>query len=360
MNIMQMVSGVEVSGAAVHCGLLARELARRGHHVTLVCRPGAWIQRVVAGEPVAVVESDLDRWPPSELRRMTAIARERGIEVVHTHMSRAHSFGILLRWSAGVPCVATAHNQNIQLHWMLNDAVIAVSEATRRYHRRRNFVRRHRIETIHNFIDAAAIAAVDADAGGATRARFGIDPDAPLIGAIGTVIPRKGLVHLVRALPRVLAAMQNARLLVVGDQPGRHAADLRHMAAALGVGTSIVWAGRVSGSATILAALDVLVLASIEEPFGLVAGEAMAAGLAVVATAVDGVPECVSDNQTGVLVPPADSTALADAIIALLRDPERRRQLGAAGRRRVREHFAPETQVPRIEAVLARAAARAY
>ena len=62
-----------------------------------------------------------------ELRRIAALAGERGIEVVHTHSSRAHSFGVLLRWFSGLPCVATAQSRHLQLHWMLNDRVIAVS-----------------------------------------------------------------------------------------------------------------------------------------------------------------------------------------------------------------------------------------
>jgi len=157
MRIMEIVSGAGVNRAVTHCLLLTRELARRGHGVTLVCRPGAWIARQVVVDPVDVIRSDLHRWPLDELRRIATLAQQRRIDVVHTHMSRAHSFGVLLRWASGLPCVATAQSRHVQLHWMFNDRVIAVSDTTRRFHRSYNLVRAHRIVTIPDFVDGDRI-----------------------------------------------------------------------------------------------------------------------------------------------------------------------------------------------------------
>ena len=359
MRVMQIVSGTEVNGAVAHCLLLSRALAARGHAVTVVCRPGAWIASQLGDETVDVITSELSRLPPVELRRIAGEVRARGIDVVHTHMSRAHFFGILLRAWCGVPCVATAHSTTFQLHWMFNDAVIAVSEATRRYQQQRNLVRAGRIETIHTFVDTAPIAAAAPAARAAVRAELGIAAAVLVVGTVGAVIPRKGIADLVRAWRRVLDVHADARLLVVGDEPQGHADALRALADRLGLGGTIVWAGRRADVPAILAALDVFVLASHQEPFGLAAAEAMAAGLPVVATAVGGLPECIADGETGLLVPPADERALAAALLALLGDAPRRQGLGAAGRSRVAARFAAEIQVPRIEAVLARVAAGA-
>ena len=356
MNIMEIVSGAEVNGAVVHCLLLTRELARRGHRLTLVCRPHAWITTQLAGEPVDIVESDLHRWPPDELRRLAVIAREHSIDVLHTHMSRAHFFGVLLRWLSGVPSVATAHNRYVQLHWMFNDRVIAVSEATGRFHRTYNFVRRTRLDVIHNFVDYRRFAEVAESKRALVRAGFGVAPTSLLIGSIGDVIPEKGLIHLVRALSKVRCAVPGARLLVAGGGSAAYRAEVERAADELGVASMVIWAGWRSDVADIMQALDVFVLASLAETFSLVAAEAMAAGLPVVATAVGGVPECVSAGETGVLVPPADGGALADALIGLLRDAALRRRLGEAGRQRVRQLFSPEVQVPRIESALSLAA----
>lgn len=356
MNIMEIVSGAEVNGAVVHCLLLTRELMRRGHRLTVVCRPDAWIATQLAGEPVDIIESDLHRWPPDELRRLAAIAREREIDVLHTHMSRAHFFGVLLRRLGGVPSVATAHNRYMQLHWMFNDRVIAVSEATGRFHRRFNFVRRSRMDVIHNFVDYHRFAAVNEAQRALMRAAFNIPVGAPLIGAIGDVISEKGLIHLVRALPKIRSAVPATRLLVVGGGSAAYKAQVESEAARLGVESMITWEGRRTDIADIMAALDVFVLPSFEENFSLVVAEAMAAGLPVVASAVGGIPECVSAGETGLLVPPANHDALANAVSSLLRDTAVRRRFGEAGRKRVRELFSAEIQVPRIEAALARAA----
>ncbi len=357
MNIMEITSGTEINGAVQHCYLLCRELARRGNRVTLVCRPGAWIGDQFNDGSLEVVRSDLHRIPFDELRRVAALVRERRIEVVHTHMSRAHFFGVLLRWFSGAPCAATAHSRYFQVHWMLNDLVIAVSEATRQFHRRWNLVRAGRIETIHNFIDAEGLLPVAEHARAEVRAEWGVEPSCPLVGAVGNVVPRKGLIYLVRALPRILAVVPNARLAIVGREiSASYVAQLKAAAHELGVASRIVWAGHRTDVRRVLAALDLCVLASLEESLPLTILEAMAAGLPIVATAVGGVPECIRPGETGLLVRPADSRALAEAIVALLSDPATCRALGRSGAVRVREQFSPQGQTARIEAALARIA----
>jgi len=359
MNIMEIVSGTGVNGAISHCLLLSDQLLRRGNNVMLVCDPRSWIAAQAAPRGIEIVPSDLHRLPTDELRRVATVVRHREVEVVHTHMSRAHFFGVLLRWFAGVPSVATAHSRHFQPHWMLNDYVIAVSEATRRYHRKLNLVRSQRIETIPTFIESPRAAAIRCDARARARRSLGVDDSACLIGSIGIVLRRKGAIHLVRAMPEVLAAVPNARLALVGEAgPTNYVSEVKSAAEASGVAGQVVWAGHRGDVDEIMAALDLFVLPSLEESFPLAILEAMEAALPVVATAVGGIPECVLPGETGILVPPADSHALAEAIIALLPDPARRRRFGEAGRRRVRENFSIDSQVPRIEDILGRAASR--
>ena len=359
MRIMEMLSGAGLNGAAVHCLRLCQHLSGRGHEITLVCRPGAWIAGQLAGGPVHIVESDLHRVPTDELRRISRVGRERRIDVVHTHMSRAHFFGVLLRWFSGLPIVATAHNWHIQPHWMFNDRVIAVSQHARRFHQLYNFVRPSRIDVIHNFIDSARFQ-LPAHARAQVRQRLGVADVTPLIGIVGRIVPAKGVADAAAALPLVRDTVPAARLLIAGDGPPPYLAQLQSLAQRLGIDTAIIWwTGHDLDIPTILSALDVVVLPSYRETFPLVAAEAMAAGLPVVATAVGGLPECVTHGETGFLVPARAPTALAHATITLLTDSGLRQRFGNAGRERVREHFSPERQVPRIEAVLARAAASA-
>ena len=307
-----------------------------------------------------MIRSDLHRWPFDELRRISRIVREEKINVIHTHTSRSNFFGVLVRWLTGVPSVATAHSCHIQLHWMFNDWVIAVSEATRQYQRRYNLVRNSRIETIYNAIDPAHLVAPPRETRLSMRQSLGCDAATPLLGVVGNVIPRKGLIHLVRAMPNILAAAPAARLLVVGGQEqSDYGQKVRAEAEKIGIAGRLAWLGyRAEPPRNPRVALDLFVLPSLDEGLPLAVLEAMAAGLAVVATAVGGVPECVISGETGLLVPPGQSGPLAAAIIELRGDAARRRRMGEAGRRLVLARFGFENQINRVEAVLARAMRR--
>ena len=355
---MEIVSGDGVNGAIVHCLLLTRELARRGHSVTVLCRPQSWIRSQLRSDPVEVVESDLHRGPLDELRRIAAIIRANQIELVHTHMTNAHVFGVLLHWMRAAPCVATAHAHNRQWHWRFNDRVIAVSEATRRFHTKCNRVSSHRIEVIHNFVDYSRFAAVTPETRARTRASLKVDGSWPLVGFIGSVFVEKGCLELVRVLAKVSLAVPNTRLLVVGDGPADYRSILESEAARLGVSSQIIWAGRRFDIPEVLSAIDLFVSASHDETFSLSSLEATAAGVAVVGAAVGGLPELVCEGETGVLVTPGDLDMMANAIVTLLFDENRRRRLGEAARRRARENFSPESQMPLVEKAFALAIAQ--
>ena len=136
------------------------------------------------------------------------------------------------------------------------------------------------------------------------------------------------------------------------DEHRQYQAKLERTAEQLGVSSRIIWAGYCPNAYEVLAALDVFVLASLEENLPMVILEAMALGLPAVATAVGGIPECIVPGQTGLLVPPANPEVLAAAVVGLLADPAQRRRLGEAGRRQVQESFSLESQTTRIEAAL--------
>lgn len=349
MKIMEIVSGHQVNGAVQHALLLARELSRRGHEITVVCRPNSWLSGQLAGEHVDVVHSDLHRWPLDELRRIASAAQSRGIAVLHTHMSRAHFFGVLLRRLCGIPCVATAHSRHIQLHWMFNDLVIAPSDATRRFHHRFNLVPAKRIETIPNFIDYHRLARYETQPRSRVRQQLGVGDDDQLLGVVGNVIPRKGQLDLIKALPRILPAAPRVKVVLAGELNREYARECREWAALLEVSERIIWAGARNDIPDLLGALDLFVLPSLEETFPLSILEAMAAGVPVVATSVGGVSECIESEVNGLLVPPARPDALAGAIVRVLASPDDARRLTAQGRRVVVDRYSSEAVVTRVE-----------
>lgn len=152
--------------------------------------------------------------------------------------------------------------------------------------------------------------------------------DSPVVGYVGRIERRKGVLDLVSAAHRLRAA--GARVVLIGDDP--YASDPEYVGLVRS-STGVEHYGWVDGAAGLMAALDVLVLPSHQEPFGTVLAEAMNAGTPVVATRVGGLAEVVEDGVTGRLVAPGDPAALADAVLDVL---GHREAMGAAGRERAR------------------------
>jgi len=170
--------------------------------------------------------------------------------------------------------------------------------------------------------------------------------DAPLVGFVGRLEPRKGPLDLIRAVPALRAARPDVRVVIVGDDP--YASDPGYEAAVRDA-RDVEHVGWVEGAAGLLAHLDVLVAPSHREPFGTVAAEALAAGTPVVAGDVDGLREVVDDGVTGRLVAPGDPSALATAILEVL---DARQRMGAAGREAVRPFLTP-AYVERVAGLIA-------
>lgn len=170
-----------------------------------------------------------------------------------------------------------------------------------------------------------------------------------IIGAACRLVPLKGLVHLIRATAVLISEFPNLRLEIAGTGPQR--AELEAEANCLGLTAQVRFLGWQRDLSPYFQAWDVFAMPSLEEGFGMVALEAMAAGLPVVATTVGGLPEIIEDCQTGYVVRPSDVAALAARLRLLIRDPERRRAMGGAGRERVRAHFSVDRMVAEIAVI---------
>lgn len=195
----------------------------------------------------------------------------------------------------------------------------------------------------YNAIDAAAFSPGD---GATIRAQLGIAEHALVLGIFSILRPFKGHDTLLRAMPRILETVPQAHLLIVGG--GELEGELKELSAKLHLDQHVTFAGPQQNTLPFYRAIDLYVMASTEEPFGLVTIEAMACEKAVVGTNSGGTPEIVVDQETGLLVPPEQPEALADAAITLLLDPARRQQMGQKGRQRVLEQFTLQGRTNRI------------
>lgn len=188
------------------------------------------------------------------------------------------------------------------------------------------------------------------------RAEFGLPPDAKLVGMVARVAPQKDFDTLIRAAVQVVDCHPEARFLIVGDTDLHrdYYEHVRELLSSAGVEKHFVFTGHRSDVSRLMSALDVAVLSTHFEGLPHVLLQAMALAKPVVATAVDGIPELISHNVTGLLYPPADADALAQRLIGLLDDPELAAQVGGAARRSIQADFSEERFARDIAALYSR------
>ena len=290
-------------------------------------------------------------WGWTRLPQLTAAILHGRYDLVHTHLLRADMYGALAARAARVRgLVATKHNLEARLEhpvWRrlhgrtagMPDLTIGISDAVREWAVTTGGAPPAKTRVVLYGIDAAPFA--DLDQAGA-RAALGIDPDARVVLCPARLDPQKNHGMLLRAFERVHRELPDTVLLLAGGrQLGSevYERDLHALAEHIDADGAVHWLGVRSDLPRLLAACDVVALASDWEGFGLALLEAMAAGRPVVATAVGGVPEVVADEESGILVPAGDTAAFEDALIQVLRDDATRGRLGEAAARRAREVF---------------------
>jgi glycosyltransferase involved in cell wall biosynthesis len=226
------------------------------------------------------------------------------------------------------------------------DRIITVSDSLHAQFEGIGAAAQSKLFTISNGIDLCAFAQPDP---AWARRELGLPENAPVVGMVARLAPQKGPLEFVRAAALVSRRFPEVRFALVGDGPLRP--QVETLARELGVANHLTLAGHRAEAPALTQAFDVAVVASLSEGSSLTAMEAMAWGKPVVATAVGGVREVVADGETGVLVPPGDAQALAEAIARLLADRQKAQILGEAGRRRVEREFSLMRMIERTQEV---------
>jgi glycosyltransferase involved in cell wall biosynthesis len=224
----------------------------------------------------------------------------------------------------------------------MTDLILANSEAVKQDVVRQERVAPSKVRVIYNGIESSRYA-VEADQ--ALRSSLGI-PDRT-VGVVARLVDYKGHRFFLEACPEIRRRHPAVTFLLIGDGPDR--SELEDYVRTLGLERSVRFLGSRPDIPELLSVLDVVVLPSLEEGFPNAVLEAMAAGRPVVATRVGGVPEAVVHEKTGLLVPPRDPSALADAVNCLLGDAGRRADMGRMGQKRVSEFFSLSRLVGEME-----------
>lgn len=354
MKILQINSGLEINGAVTYNLLLNRHLLNQGHNVGVLCRPKSWMSSQIEPE-VSVYETKMKRnW--FELRRVAAWIKEQKFDVLHTHMTSAHSFGVLLRFITGLPVVATAHSTTIQLHWRFNNFVIANSKATYDYHLRYNRISKKKMSCIYCCTELNRFIAVSSLDKSELRKDLNLTTEqyTKVISIVGEVTERKGQDLIIKALPKLATKFGSVKLLLAGpfETKDSYYHGLQEEILRLGLQNHVSFLGRRSDIPEIMRASDLVLVPSTVEPLGLVAMEAMATGTPVIASAVGGLKEIIEDGVTGRLVKP-NIECFTTAVDEVLSDPDTAKAMADAAKEEVLK-FQPDILLGEVEQILNR------
>ena len=286
---------------------------------------------------------------PLALTRANKALRRHRIEVVLAMTKKDVRHTVPAAWMLGIPSIVRYPNDrplkggvyDRVFFGMLPVAHITNSHATRQtLLHSAPWLARRSVKVIHNGIDSRSFEFAE-------KADLGLPPDRLVIGFLGRLERRKGLIDLASAWRTIADKVPNAELVIAGSGP-----DETEAKAILENTPRVHWIGFRKDVPPLLKAFDITVVPSHWEGFGLVAAEALLAGSAVIAANASSLPEIITDGVHGRLVPPRDPLALGEAIVSLAGDPEERLRLAEAGRARVLDEFSATAMVDLFEEAL--------
>lgn len=385
IRVARVIARLNVGGPAQHVVILSEGLAPRGFETKLVAGridPGeADMADLARAAAVDVVDLPALGRAPRLFRDLAALFalfrlfRRWRPAIVHTHTSKAGFLGRIAALVAGVPVrVHTFHGHVLEGYFpplasalvraaerflaAATTAIVALSPGQRRdLVRRFRVAPRGRVHVVPLGIDLGPFADARVRYRGELRRELGIPPGAPLFGTVGRLVPVKALDRLLRAMEAVVAARPDAWLVIAGDGPDRP--RLEALAREAAVSHRVRFLGARRDLPRVYADLDLFLLSSRNEGTPLALIEALAAGVACVATAVGGVPDVigVGPDAPGLLVPSDDPRALAARALALLEDPVERARRAALGPPRA-SRFSRERLLADMAALYARLRAK--
>lgn len=345
-KVLHIITGDLYAGAERVQELLAHRLPSFGYEVSFVClKEGAFQQALQAGpsEVATVVmrsRFDLIR----TVLRIARRARDSGSQLIHTHTPRGALVGSLTAAITGLPMTHHVHSPTLRdttntwanranalverTSLLRVAALIPVSDSLAHYLADQGYPAR-RIFTVPNGVAASDLHT--------SREMY----DDLKLGMVALFRPRKGVEVLLQAMSLMIRRGQLVRLMAIGDFEDRdYQCQVLALTEQLGLSDYVHWCGFQADVLQELTGVDALVLPSLfGEGMPMVVLEAMAVGLPIVASAVEGVPEVVRDGQDGLLVPPNDIEALAAALLRLLDDRPAARSMGDSARRRQRDTY---------------------
>jgi L-malate glycosyltransferase len=373
VKLLKFLTSFDIGGTERHVVNLLRGLDRSKFDVTMAClrRQGPFLKDIERLD-IPVEEYSLgsfrSRKALQELFRCARWIRANGVQIVHTYGFYSNVFGIPAAKLGGAPYVIGSIRDTLEfppvqsaVHKLVcrfADAIFVNADVIRRRLVAEGY-NGAKIKVFKNGVDLSRFARKDES--GKLRQELGLYPTAPVIVVLSRLSKVKGIDYFLEAAATVAKRFEEARFLIVGDfkDDPAYKATLKRQAIRLGLGRRVIFTGfRLDVQEILSEAIMSVLPCHAGEGLSNAILEAMAAGLPVVATTVGGNPELVADGKTGLLVPPRDPGALANAMSLLLADPRKAQAFGAAGKQRVMTEFLLERMVRETENFYLRAVNR--
>jgi glycosyltransferase involved in cell wall biosynthesis len=355
------------AGAQRNTLLTLKGLVRDGYEAELICGPGGpLIQKAKAiGAEVHVIPNLVRRVDPLNdlltFFRLYRLFRSRKYEIVHTHSTKAGFLGRLAAWVANVPVIVHTHHGvpfeingdlksriYISLERLVGpatDCMVCVGEVLRQELLAWKIAASEKLTTIYSGIDFSSY--VPKRTASQTKRELGLERSWPIIGSVGRLSEQKAQYYLVESIALLRDHYPQIKLLLVGEGDLRSLLERRIQD--LGLSANVSLLGERDDIADLLKIFDVYAMSSRWEGVGRALTEAMYWGLPVVATSVNGVKELIIHEETGLLVPPHDPSALASVIDRLVSDPELASRLGSNAHKKARALMDGEHMITAVE-----------
>lgn len=359
-------TGEHVGGPETLLYSVAKYVDRKAFHLTVVdFAPSRddrslFLQRIAGNNIDTLSIPARSKFDFRSIRFLADVLEHRRIDVLHTHDHRSNFVGYWATRRRPTPIVVTSH-QPLRRYWWLRHVEILDDHLIRRFDRILPVARAvadeilakrpdllPRVVTVLNGVDLDLFK-VQGRARRDIRAELGIPDEAFLCVTVGRLMEDKGLTYLLDAHQQIARAGVEVHQLLVGIGPQMEM--LQRRVRQLGLEHRIRFAGHRRDVPELLHGCDLLVVSSLSEGLSVAIVEGMAAGLAVVATRVGGNHEIVVDDETGLIVAPRDPQGLANAVVTLAKDPQRREAMGRRGHQLAFEKWSVERMVREYEGV---------
>ena len=369
LKVLHLDTSREWRGGQQQVLYLTRGLEERGIVSVVAAPQGSPLAQRLRKQDLPVIELPPGAtFAPKVVRALQQILADRRWDVLHAHTANAHTLGFLafrlpaprsfLRpafvISRRVDFVP-ARDPLTRLKYTTGDQTIVCVSAAIRAILEQYGVSPHALRVVRSGVQLPGVRiasdplpselrpTAEMEERLELRAELEVPADAMLLGNIGQFVEHKGHAHLLDAMARIVREEARVHLVLLGS--GELEKELRRQAERLELNDRVTFAGYRADAARYLSAMDLFVMPSVEEGLGTSLLDAQAAGVPVVATRSGGIPEAIHDGVTGRIVAPAQPSELAQAILALVRDPELRSRMGRAGRTWVEDGFTADRMI---------------